>query len=551
MKPDNAILKAAMALAFPCFYLLATCAIAAAPLDMAPGRVTGMVSDTEGRPLSGAFVNLRSPSRGLQVTVISGRDGAIAISLPAGSYSAVGQLRGYDDSSPQNVSVTTGQKTAIKLALKQDQDPLHLESQIGGAELLSLLPDDARQAMMHRCAACHSLAVLGGKRMSQAGWGAIVERMSHKEPAGRGEGDALAPWEANPWSNSTAVLVKYFSPENPAYHYDPFSLHNSAEEISKMIFKEYQLKRPETNVHDIAVDASGKRVWYDDQASGEVEKTGLFGYLDPVTEESREYRVPQCHGLGGRILADSSGGVWAGCADALAHWTPQTDALTIYPIDKYGMRELWTVDSKGYPFTPLHPRDVDPNGDRRFSYIGKLDLKTMRWDLFKIPTPWGNAYETVTDSKDNIWFTEIATDTMGKLDPRTGQISEYPVPTKGSHPRRLAVDPHDNVWFTEYAGNKLGVVDSKTGKLTEYELPAPNSAPYACGVDKNGIVWFSEIAAMRVGRFDPKTKTFREYPIPDRLSSIKNLNFTYTDRKEVIWASDRTAAKIIEIDIPE
>src|SRR5262249_26073093 len=152
--------------------------------------------------------------------------------------------------------------------------------------------------------------------------------------------------------------------------------------------------------------------------------------------------------------------------------------------------------------------------------------------------------------KDNIWFTEIATDKIGKLDPRTGQITEYETPTKGSNPRRFAIDSKDNVWFTEFSANRLGMVDSKTGKVTEYELPTPYAVPYACGVDKNDMVWFSEVSALRLGRFDPKTKQFREYPVPDRLASIKKLDFTYAADKQMIWASNRTGPKIIEFDIP-
>lgn len=514
------------------------------------GRVSGGVQSSAGQPLAEAFVTLAADPPVMKAMVVTQRNGTFGVDLPAGSYKVVAELRGYAKSEPKPVVVQAGQKAEVRIALQPNQNGMALESQISGSELLSALPEEDRKTLIHRCAACHSMAVLGGKRMSKEGWEKIVQRMSMKEPGGRGEADTLAPWEQNPWSGATEVLAKHFSPGMETLRYDPYPIHNSLDNLSKVVVKEYRLKRPETNVHDITLDTTGKRVWYDDQESGEVAKTGLFGWYNPETMESKEYQVSQCPGFGGRILGDKTGRVWVGCRQALAYWSPQTDQITVFPMDKYGMRELWTIDSKGDAYTILRGRNVDPNGDPKYSFIGKFNTKTKEWSLFKVPTPWGNPYEVAPDSKDNIWFTEIATDKIGKLDPRTGAITEYPVLTKGSNPRRFAIDSKDNVWFTEYSANRIGMVDSLTGKVTEYEAPTPNSIPYACGVDKNDVVWFSEIGAMRLGRFDPKTKSFSEYPIPDKLSSVKKLEFTYAKNKLLVWGSDRTAANIIGVEIP-
>ena len=528
----------------------ATTEASSAPVSAATGSVSGGISDSAGHPLAEAFVTLAADPPVMQATVVTRNNGTFSVELPAGLYKAVAELRGYAKNDPKPVVVRSGQKAEIKIALHANKDGMALESQISGSELLSLLPEEDRKTLIHRCAACHSMAVLGGKRLNKEGWEKIVQRMSLKEPGGRGEADTLAPWEQNPWSGATEVLVKHFSPGAATLRYDPFPIHNTPDHLSKVVVKEYRLKRPETNVHDITLDTTGRRIWYDDQESGEVAKTGWFGWYDPLTMESKEYQVPQCPGFGGRILGDRTGRVWVGCKKALAYWSPETDQITVFPMDKYGMRELWTVDSNGDAYTILRGRNVDPNGDPKYSFIGKFNTHTKEWTLFKVPTPWGNPYEVAPDSKDNIWFTEIATDKIGKLDPRTGTFTEYPVPTKESNPRRFAIDSKDNVWFTEYSTNKIGMVDPLTGKVTEYEVPTPNSIPYACSVDKNDVVWFSEIGAMRLARFDLKTKTFREYPIPDRLSSMKKLDFTYSGGKEIVWASDRTGPTIIEFDIP-
>src|SRR5262249_30308566 len=138
----------------------------------------------------------------MEATVFTQKTGEFAVDLPAGAYGLIVDLRGYAQSSPKPIEVKTGQKSEVKIALKPDQNGFDLESQITGAELLTLLPEDSRKTMLRRCAGCHSIGVLGGNRMSGESWAKVVKRMSMKEPPGRGEADTLAPWETNPWSGA-------------------------------------------------------------------------------------------------------------------------------------------------------------------------------------------------------------------------------------------------------------------------------------------------------------------------------------------------------------
>ena len=517
----------------------------------ATGHVSGRVSDSGGLELGGALIKFSATFRGMRITVISGKDGVFGVDLPAGAYRVTAELRGYANTTQNEFEVKPGQKAELKLVLNPTRDGFVLESQINGSELLSLLPEESRETLIQRCGGCHTSGVLGGKRMTESGWADLVARMASLAPAGRGSG-AIAPWAENPWSAATEVLAKHFAPGTPSYRYEPFPIHNTLDNLSKVVIKEYQLKRREINVHDVAVDSSGKRIWYNDQENARMVKTGLFGWYDPVTGESKEYQVPQCHGFSGQILADKSGRVWIGCRRALAYWDPKTDQLEIFPMTQFGMGSLWAVDSNANAYAAA--RGTFKGEGRDSAYIAKFDLQTQEWTTFKVPTPWGTPYELKADSKDNIWFTQIATDKIGKLDPRTGKITEYPVPTTGgarAAPRRFSIDSKDNIWFTEFLGNKIGMVDSQTGEVTQYEVPTPFSLPYAIGVDRNDVVWFGQMAAIRLGRFDPKTKTFREYPIPDRLASVKNLEFTYSNGKQIVWGSHRTGPKIFGFEVPE
>jgi len=517
----------------------------------APGQVTGTVKDSEGSPLGGVLVNFQLGSPATQITVITKKDGTFALGLPAGSFNVSAELRGYTRGETENVLVVKqGKREEVHIKLEVSNDPLVLETQINGAELLSAIPIHERREFVHRCTGCHSLGVVGGVRMSQRDWGAIVRRMSGQHPTGKGALGAWGPWERASWDETIPKLAKFFGSRAAPLDYQSFPITNDIEHLSGVVIKEFELSRAEIYTHDVAADPSRDRIWYGDQAADKVNTVGKFGWYDPETGESQEYEVPQCKGFTRVSTDERTGRVWVGCDNALAYWDSRTDQVVIFPLDLGGktMHGL-AFDSQGNVWLPLLNKTANMNDDE-FDYIGRFDPNTSTLTEYKVPTPLSGPYEVGVDSKDNVWFTEIIANQIGKLDPKTGKFSEYPIPTRNGAPRRFDIDSKDNIWFVEFVGNKLGMLDSETGQITEYEIPTPLSFPYACSVDRNDIVWFSEIFGNRIGRFDPKTKTFREYPIPSRLSGIKKLDFTYGEDKQFVWGGYRVGPRVVRFEIP-
>ena len=514
-------------------------------------QVTGTIDSSQGLPLAGASVHFLSRSAGRRLTVFADNQGHYRIDLPAGSFLVSSETRGYRGALESGPLVTNpGETHEVHLTLKQLENPLDLERQINGAELLSALPTHERQEFVHRCTGCHSLGVAGGVRLPERGWQATVTRMSGQHPNSKGNLGAWGPWERSSWSDTIPKLAKFLGSESPALDYQTFPITNSVDHLSQVLIQEFDLVRPEIYTHDVAADLQRDRVWYGDQAADKVDAIGRFGWYDPSTGQSQEFEVPPCTGFTRAFTEQRTGRVWVGCDHALAYWDPKTDQAVILPLE-LGDRTMHGLafDSEGNIWLPLLNKTANMN-ENEYDYIARFNPETSALTEYRIPTPLSGPYEVQVDSKDQIWFTEIVADQIGKLDPSTGKFTEYPIPTPNGAPRRFDIDSKDNVWFVEFVGNKLGVVDSSTGKIREYDIPTPLSFPYACSVDRNDIVWFSEIFGNRIGRFDPKTETFREYPIPAPLSGIKKLDFTYAEGKEIVWGGYRVGAKVVRFEIP-
>lgn len=519
-------------------------------IEVSDVQITGVIKTSQGLPLPGASIHFLSRSAGKRVTVFANKSGHFTIDLPLGVFMATAEARGYATGRRQ-VLLSGEQEQIINFVLSQLEDPLALEAQVNGSELLSAIPAHERREFVHRCAGCHSLEVSGGQRLSQQQWKDIVEKMSGQHPVKKGILGPFLPWKRATWNETMKKLVTFFGPESGHLDYATYPIKNDLEHLSKVVITEFELSRPEIYTHDVATELSGNRIWYGDQAADKIDAVGKFGWYDPNTGKSTEYEVPPCRGFTRAVTDPRTGKIWVGCDYALAYWDPKTDQTGILPMDlgEQAMHGM-AFDSEGNVWLPLVSKTGHAGNDE-FDYIARFDPQTSEIVKYKIPTPLAGPYEISVDSKDNVWFTEIIADKIGKLDPKTGQFSEYPTPTPDSAPRRFGIDSQDNVWFVEFLAGKLAMLDTKKEKIYEYDIPTPFSFPYACSVDRNDVVWFSEITGNRIGRFDPETETFREYPIPSRLSGIKKLDFTYEEDKEIVWGGYRVGARIVRFEIPK
>ena len=173
--------------------------------------------------------------------------------------------------------------------------------------------------------------------------------------------------------------------------------------------------------------------------------------------------------------------------------------------------------------------------------IHRLDMETGKIETFK-PYPDGRAghglYDVLSDSHNNLYFTDIGGGNIGRVDAKTGQITLTPTPAKAagkpSGPRRGQMDGQDRLWYGDYGGNRMGMYDTKTGQFKEWEAPHPWMAPYDAELDKNGDVWGVGITSDRVLRIDTKTGQMTEYLMP-RYTSMRRVFVDNSTNPVTFW----------------
>jgi virginiamycin B lyase len=75
------------------------------------------------------------------------------------------------------------------------------------------------------------------------------------------------------------------------------------------------------------------------------------------------------------------------------------------------------------------------------------------------------------DAHGILWFTAQGGNAVGRLDPRTGKIELNKVPTESALPYGIQLDSKGVPFFCELGTNKMGRIDPTTMAITEYKLP--------------------------------------------------------------------------------
>jgi streptogramin lyase len=316
-----------------------------------------------------------------------------------------------------------------------------------------------------------------------------------------------------------------------------------------VIITEYDLPRPTAEPHDVIVDRQGI-AWY----SNFGEQT--FGRLDPKTGKVTEFPVPEeKKGWPTGMLAlhaDKSDNIWIGMMyqGAMAKFDPKTDQFQVFNLPPDMNKDMAQVN-----MVRAESEDVDGkvwSQNNGFAAIHRLDVATGKIETI---APFKNAgvgenhniYDIMPDSKNNLYFTDIAADYIGRVDAKTEEVKLYPLPTKPAGPRRGMMDSQERVWFGEYRGNKIGMFDTKSETFKEWKMPTPWSAPYDVVVDKNGEAWTGSMLNDLVDRLDPKTGQVTEYLMP-RETNIRRVFVDNSTNPVTFWVGNNHRASIVKLE---
>jgi virginiamycin B lyase len=529
-----------------------------------PVALAGQVTSQEEGPMEGVLVSAKSANSTITVTVVSDEHGHYSFprkSLDAGQYTLRIRAAGYDLVDPGTVDVPDQKPATADLKLEKTKN---LSAQLSSAEWINSFPGtDQQKQFLLGCVTCHTQERVAKSTHDADEWMQTYQRMNGYAPESQPsrpqlrrdrEGDdgmeavsrnasrnqKQAEWMAS--INLSKVdkwaypLQTYPRPKGRGTH---------------VIITEYTLPRPNTMPHDTVVDSKGM-VWYTDFG------WQFLGKLDPKTGKTQEFPVPELKAnfpLGMLDLElDKQGNFWIAqmLQGGFSKFDPMTQKFTSYNIPP----EENNASTQINMVMPTHS-EVDGKvwtQDTGDLTIHRLDIETGKIETLK-PYPDGRAghglYDVLSDSHNNLFFTDIGGGNIGRVDAKTGKITLTPTPAKAagkpSGPRRGQMDSQDRLWYGDYGGNRMGMYDTRTGQFREWEAPHPWLAPYDAEVDKNGDVWGVGITSDRVLRVDPKTNQVTEYLMP-RYTSMRRIFVDNSTNPVSFWLPNNHGNELVKVE---
>lgn len=553
MRTRLLLLIATASLLAAAFYLTPRRAAAAAD-PLGPSTLAGQVSSQEEGPMEGVVVSAKKDGSTITVSVITDNKGHYsfpASRLDPGHYTLKIRAIGYSLQAPATADVSSQKVATEDLKLVKAKS---LVPQMTNAEWLMSMPGtDDQKALMLNCVSCHTLQRIVQSTHDADEFTQVITRMMNYaqvsqpiKPQRRMEANRAGDPEQYRKQADFIAGINLSSTDH--WDYALKTLPRPTGKATHVIITEYALPRPTIEPHDVIVDEHGM-VWYTD--FGEE----FIGRLDPKTGALKEFPVPTLkpgYPEGNLdIEEDKAGNFWFGMMyqGALGKLDPKTEKITTYPLNKefnddaaqpnmLGLR--YDVDGKVWTDSPGH---YD---------IFRLDVNTGNYDRYKpmskLPdSRRGTIYGIDSDSHNNLYFTDFATDYIGKIDAKSGDVSWYKTPTPNSRPRRIRTDAQDRSFFGEYQGNKIGMLDPETGKITEWALPTPWSGPYYVTWDKSGNLYTGGMTTDRLDKVNSKTGEVVEYLMPGD-TNMRRVFADDSTTPATIWTGSNHAAAIVKIE---
>ena len=351
MRAKQNFLAAIAALIFVFFLPL----VASAQSD----ALTGIVTSVEEGAMEGVLVNARRDGANKTITVVSDEKGRYrfpAAHLESGKYTITIRAAGYDLASAPAPQIAGKNTATADLKLIKTKD---LASQLSNAEWPHSAPGTPQQKRpLLSCVGCHTLNKITQSKLDADGFVDTIKRMgtyanqsTYIRPQKRltGRDTDLVGEERTKLQRAQA---EYFATINQSakgtgWTYDLRTFARPKGQGTRVIMTEWDLPRPTIQPHDVVVDSKGM-VWYSDFGD---QKVGKF---DQKTGKLVEIATPEL--------------------------------------------------KKGSPFGALSIRlDRDENlwlGMMYQAAIGKLDTKTEKLQVWRIPDEWNRPNTQVNMTRD-------------------------------------------------------------------------------------------------------------------------------------------------------
>jgi streptogramin lyase len=506
--------------------------------------VQGVVNDSSGKPVTGAFVKLKNNERHLEFMVISQAQGQYSVSnLPAGQYVVQGVGGGYQSDVSAPVDVAEGKTARLDLSLAAKRGsmlphawPMKTPEALMVTVSKDLPEGDGKGLIATRCVTCHDTERFIGFHMPRDRWAFTVRRMR-----GRMRTAKIRDLTADEAKLAIDYLSTNFPPTRPVDLND--RLPRTLLEGKALHYRAVQYDISDTNVgaepHDVAVDPHGNG-WVS-------QRTGKLGRLDPKTLEYTEVAIPSgVAAADGQVLGnlqiDAKGQLWVpdGPNYRWLDYDINTGKFTAYDWPKDNR-----ADAGGNSML------VHPNGsiwETAGNQARMLNTATKEFKFFDTPSylatkePTG-AYGITYAGDGSVWWAEDMADRMVRVDPVTSKVEEFKIPFDGvAYPRRMSHDGRGDIWVGLWNAGLLMKLDYETKQMTFFAPPTETPGTYSVSVDrKNNLIWVSEQLADKIARFNPKTGEWVEFPLPDSESDPRRIEVDPNNPNRVWWSGNLAA----------
>ncbi len=521
--------------------------------------LSGQVSSQEEGAMEGVLVSAKKDGSTMTITVVSDAQGHYsfpASKLEPGNYSLRIRAIGYDLDGPR--TVTVGSNTTADVKLRKTRN---IAAQMSNGEWIQSVPGTNQQKMaLLNCVSCHTLERIVKSSYDSNGFQTqILPRMGgyanqsipihpQRRMATRlleERGDALNAARKRAADFLSTINLS----ETSSWEYSLKTNPRPKGRGTKVIITEYDLPRPTIEPHDVVIGADGNAYY-----SNFGEQT--FGMIDPKTGAHTEWPVPELKkgwptGMLG-LRPDKDGNMWLGMMyqGAMAKFDVKEKKFTTFSMPPEMNKPQTQVNMVRAEQSHVDGKVWSQNNG--FAAIHRLDLKTGQIESLEPFKAAGvgethNIYDVIPDSKNNVWFTDIAAEYIGKVDKDTMKVTLFQMPKKPAGPRRGMMDAQDRIWFGEYRGNRIGMFDTKTEKFQEWDLPTPWSNPYDVAIDKNENAWTGSMINDRVVRLDTKTGTFVEYLLP-KTTNIRRVFVDNSTTPVTFWVGSNHGAAIYKLE---
>ena len=527
---------------------VATVAVGAASSQGHSGVLEGVVTDSSGQPLAGAFVKLKNAERRLTFMYISQDEGRYTANmLPAGSYVVQGVGNDFESawSAPVEVPEQGTAQMDLVLSVGRASDlpaawPRRVPEHMAMA---STLPEGrGKEVVMARCTGCHTETRVIARRVDRETWEATITEM-------RAEmiGDGLADMT----EEEAGILVDYLTENLP-----PMSAPDSNSRLPRTLMQgearnyrvvQYDVENTGVENHDVAVDPWG--IGWANQRTG-----GMVSRFDPITYDYSEIGPPlytasrarpgnlQISRDGIMWFADPFETRWLSYDIAAEEWTDW-----LFPTDQ--IRGQVQGNSM-----VLHPDgsiwSSGPGAARR------LDPATGEWSAWDTPTwtatqknPGGYGITVAGDGR--VWMAENNADLLARFDGETGEVVEFEIPVEGiAYPRRMDHDREGNVWVALWGAGKILRIDYKTDEMTVIDPPIPYNGAYSIDFDEqNDLLWVVLHTVDIIARYNPRTEEWLMLPLPQAETDARRIEVDQNNPNRVWWSSVAFNARIGYVEL--